>query len=1199
MSATPLRFGAFEIDPANFQLRRSGRPLRLERIPLEVLVMLVARPGQLVRREEIADGVWGKDVVLDIDNAVNTAIRKVRQALRDDAEHPRYIETVPAKGYRFIGIVSSLAASEEAGGAESGAAPAVVAAAAPEPDTHEDLSGGPEPSRRDPEGERKRVTILVADLGESMERMEDRDPEAVLKLLDPVLDLMTEAIRRYEGTVTQASGNGVTALFGAPLAQEDHAVRACYAALWMQEAMKRLGARAGPPEGSSVAVRIGLNSGEVVVGTMGANGHRQYTAVGGAARLAERTGQRAAPGAILITAETLRLTEGYVLAEPRGVVTAKGLGEGVEVYEVKERGAVRSRLEVAATRGFSQFVGRDAELGQLHRALEQAARGHGQVVAIVGEPGVGKSRLVFELRRSRSLDGWLVLEGRPASYGRAASYLPVIDLLRSYFGIGDRDTHGDIRDKVAEKILAVDRGLESTLPALLALLDVRVEDPVWRGLDPAQRRQRTLDAVKRLLLGEAQAQPLVVVFEDLHWIDAETQAFLDGLVEAMPAARLMLLVDYRPEYRHGWGSKTYYAQIRLDPLAPESGEALLAALLGPDPSLAPLKRLLLERTERNPFFLEESVRSLVETGVLHGERGAHWLAEPVDAVRVPGTVETTLAWRIDRLQAEDKRLLETAAVIGKDVPVALLRAIADLSEEALGHGLGRLQAAEFLYESGRYPDIEYTFKHALTHEVAYGCLLQDRRRALHARIVAAIETLHRDRLDGEIERLAHHAQRGELQEKAVDYLRRAGLRAAARSARPDARVWFEQALGVLETLPESRSTLEKGFEIRLELRPVLLLLGELRRLRERLREAEAIAERLDDDWRRGRVSAVLASAHSHLDELDEALAIGARALEIAGRLGDLKLRIQTTSYLAQAHLFRGDYERAVELATENLAGPPADWVSELYGNAPTSVLDRNVLVHSLTHLGRFAQAERHEAEGIRLIRTTQHAYAVGEVYHAAGWLRLYTGDWATARSRFDRAAGEFRIGNTAIMLPSAVAASAWVLAQVGETCEALDRLREGEQLLDRQARVGAVGFQGEVYHALGCAGLLLGRLDEARAFGNRALEQSSSRRGWAAYSLQLLGDVATHPEAFDAEEGEAYYRQSLALAEPRAMRPLIAHCHLGLGKLFRRTGQRELFRQHLATATAMFREMDMAFWLEQADAAMKELPAPGRPRTNQ
>ena len=406
---------------------------------------------------------------------------------------------------------------------------------------------------------------------------------------------------------------------------------------------------------------------------------------------------------------------------------------------------------------------------------------------------------------------------------------------------------------MAGTLLTLDRALEPTLPALLALLDVPVDDAAWQTLDPGQRRQRTLDAVKRLLLREARQQPLLVIFEDLHWIDGETQALLDGLVDSLVSARLLLLVDYRPEYQHAWGSKTFYSQMRLDALPIESTGELLDALLGDDPGLAPLKQLLVKRG--NPFFLEETVRTLAETKALAGEPGRYRLTQPVQTIQVPPTVQVMLAARIDRLAPEDKRLLQVASVVGKNVPLALLQAIADLPDEALHRGLDHLQIAEFLYETGLYPDLEYSFKHALTHEVTYGGLLQERRRELHARIVNAIEKLHRDRLAEHTERLAHHALQGELQEKAVHYLRQAGRKAAARSAIPDARSWFEQALGVLAALPESPSTLEQGFEIRIELRTVVTNLGEIRRALEPLREAEALAERLNDDGRRGRVSA--------------------------------------------------------------------------------------------------------------------------------------------------------------------------------------------------------------------------------------------------------------------------------------------------------------------------------------------------------
>jgi tetratricopeptide (TPR) repeat protein len=932
----------------------------------------------------------------------------------------------------------------------------------------------------------------------------------------------------------------------------------------------------------NVQIRVGLNSGEVVVRAIGSDLRMDYTAVGQTTHLAARMEQLAKPGTILLTPSTLGLAEGFVTVKPLGPVPVKGLAAAVEVYEVTGVGPARTRLQAAARRGLTRFVGRDAELEQLRRAQQLAGDGHGQVAAIVGEAGVGKSRLVYEFTHSHRMQGWLVLEGAAVSYGKATSYLPVIDLLKGYFKIQDRDDLREVREKVTGKLLTLDRTLEPTLPALLALFEVPVDDAAWRALDPFQRRQHTLDAVKRALLREAREQPLLLIVEDLHWTDGETQAVLDTLVDSLGAARLLVLVNYRPEYQHAWGSKTSYSQLRLDALPAESAAELLNALLGEEAELAPLKQLLVKRG--NPFFLEETVRTLVETKALAGERGRYRLTQPVQTIQVPPTVQAMLAARIDRLAPEDKRLLQVASVVGKDVPFPLLQGIADLPDEALRRGLDHLQAAEFLYETGLYPDLEYSFTHALTHDVTYGGLLQDRRRELHARIVGAIETLHRERLGEHIERLADHALRGELREKAVHYLRQAGLKADARSAPREALACFEQALGVLEALPESVSTVEQGFDIRLELRPVLSILGEGRRMLERLREAEALAERLNDDRRRGWVCAFLTNIHNNLGELDEALVTGTRALEIAGRLADLRLRLVTTSYLEQAHYLRGEYERVIGLAPDNLAALPADWVHEYFVgvSTPTSVFDRSWLAVSLAHLGRFAEAAEYAAEAVRLAETTNRAFSVGVAYRAAVTLRLLKGDWAMARSLLEHGIAVARAGHVVFNLPGAVASSAWALAQLDEASEALNRLGEGEQLLDHQATRGIVDHHGWSYHSLGRACLRLGRLAEAQRLGERALQSSPHQPGYAAHAHHLLGDIATDPDRFDVESGEAHYRKALALAEPRGMRPLVAHCHLGLSKLYRLTDKREQAQEHVTTAVTMYREMDMQYWLEQA-----------------
>ena len=1032
------------------------------------------------------------------------------------------------------------------------------------------------------EGERKQVTVLFADLKGSMELLAERDPEEARNLLAPVLEHMMEAVHHYEGTVNQVAGDGIMALFGAPLTHEDHAVRACYAALRMQDRVKRHAEDVFHAHGVNLLIRVGLNSGEVVVAAIGSDLRMGYTAIGRTTHLAARMEQLASPGSILLAPSTLELAEGFVTVKSLGAVPVKGLTDPQEVHELTGVGPARTRFQAAARRGLTRFVGRDAELEQLRRAQQLARGGHGQVAALIAEAGVGKSRLVYELTHSQSLEGWLVLEAAAVSYGKAMSYLPIVSLLRSYFEIRDEESLQAIGDKVAAKLLALDHALEPMRPALLALLDAPVSDAAWQTLDPAERQQRMLDAMRHLLLREARKQPLLLIVEDLHWIDGETQALLDGLVESVGSVHILLLATYRPEYQHGWASKTYYSQMPLDALPADGARKLLNALLGDDPALAPLKQLLVKRG--NPFFLEETVRTLVETKALEGPLGHHRLTRPVDAVQVPATVQVMLAARIDRLSSEDKRLLQVAAVVGKSVPFSLLRAVAELTDEALRSALDSLQAAEFIYETGLFPDLEYSFKHALTQDVAYGGLLQERRRELHARIVNAIETLHHDRVGEHIDLLAHHALRGELREKAVSYLFQAGLKAGRHSALRTAAGWYDQALLVLEALPDSRHKLEQSFDILRHLRSALTNLGETRKALQRLREAEPLAEKLNDESRRGLVCTGMCVMNCYHGELDHALANGARALAIAEQIGDASLRSLAVNDLIQVHWNRGEYERVVELAT----GSPAEMPREaLYlAHSPGPIWGQCNLVRSLAELGRFAEAARHADEVLRLAEPIRGTHTVGMAHLSAGLRLLAKGDWLEARPLIERGLAEYRKGNIFISLPHAIASSALMLAHIGEASEALSRLREGEKFLDRMTARGTIDQSGMDYQWLGRAALLLGDLDGARRLADSSLKNSPLHPGYAAHALHLLGDIATHTDSFDAE---TYYRKAFEVAERLGVRPLLAHCHLGLSKLYQRTSRQKQAREHVTTATAMYREMDMSFYLQQAKAVTRKL----------
>ena len=757
------------------------------------------------------------------------------------------------------------------------------------------------------------MTVLFADLKGNTELIRDLDPEAGQALLDTALQRMMDAVHRFEGTVNDVAGDGIMAMFGAPIAHEDHALRACYAALAMQAAMRRYAEEVRRTQGLEVLLRVGLNSGGVLVRTIGNDLYMNYSGVGLTTNLAARMEQLAPPGTIRLTAATLRLVEGAVRVHALGPIPVKGLAEPLDVFELVGATPVHRRLQAAVARGLTHFVGRDQELAALTQALAQAGQGQGQLVALLGEAGVGKSRLVYEFIHGHTTQGWRVLESASVSYGRATPYFPVIDLLKRYADVEDTDDARTIRAKVMGQVLTLDETLQDTVPALLALLDALPDDSPFHQLDPAQRRQRTLTALKRVLLRESQVQPLLLVFEDLHWIDSETQALLDSLVESLPTARILLLVNYRPEYQHGWGSKTYYTQLRVDPLPLASADEFLQALLGDDPSLALLKQLLIARTEGNPFFLEESVRTLVETGVLVGASGAYRLARPLKELQVPATVQAVLAARIDRLPPEDKRLLQTAAVIGTEVSLPLLHAIAETPDEALYSSLAHLQAAEFLYETSLFPEHAYTFKHALTHEVAYGSLLHERRRTLHARIVEALEALAGDRLDDQVERLAHHALRGEVWQKAVAYCRQAGDKAQARSAYREAVMYFEQVLVALEHLPASRVVTEQAIDIRLGFRPALAALGEAPgRMLDHLRRAETLAQTLGDPLRLGWVYATMSNNFWLASDAERAIVSGQRALALAEPLGHVGLQARAHLTLGQVYYDAGDYPRAVE-----------------------------------------------------------------------------------------------------------------------------------------------------------------------------------------------------------------------------------------------------------------------------------------------
>ena len=988
------------------------------------------------------------------------------------------------------------------------------------------------------------------------------------------LELLSEKARSFGGRVQELGPREIVAAFGLEPV-EDAPNRAALAAMAIQKA----GARALALDSAGPGVKLAVHVARLMVGRLG--GHPQIEL--------DDMSDAATTLNVLIAAgeaDTIVVSEAAIPFLERRFEFVRGdrpAGAAPGPYRLTRREPTGFGL---GGRALSRFVGRDQELQILGNRLTQVEQGHGQVVGVLGEPGVGKSRLVYEFTRLARVRPWRTLASRAVSYGTTTPYLPIVDLLKHYFQIEDGEAPIRIRERVTEKVLGLDGALEPHVPALVALLDVTLKDHQWQSLEPLHRRERTLDAIKRLLIRESHVQPLCLVLEDLHWIDTETQAALDRLIESLPTARILLLVTYRPEYQSGWGSKTYSTQLRLDPLDPERTEELLTMLVGENADLSPLKRLLIERTEGNPFFLEESVRALVETKALVGERAAYMLATSVDAIHAPATVQAVLGARMDQLPTDERALLQIAAVIGTEVPFALLQAIAEMPEDQLRRSLEHLQAAEFLYERSLFPDLEYTFKHALTHDVAYGCLPQARRRALHARIVEAIERLDADRLVEHVEVLAHHSFRGEIWERAFLYLRQAGMKAARRSANREAVTHFEQALVALKHLPEGRDRVEQAIDVRFELRRAFLALGEYPRMLGHLRDAEVLAQALGDRRRLAWALVYLAGCHHWMGDTSDQLDCEQRALTLADELMDCDLQAVGPAGLARTQYALGDYRRARALFGEAVLRLGGDVSFARFRPAALpGVFARSGLARCLAQLGQFGDGIVDGEEAVRIAEKADQPFSLVIACLGLGSLHLLKGDLPQAIPVLERAVGFCRRWTIPAWFPTAASSLGYAYVLSG-------RLGDGEPLLrdaiDQAARM-RIGYDDAPTLAWLSEALLLdGRPHEAVSLAQRELDRSRQRghRGHEAYGLRILAEVAAHLDPPDVETAKGYYDQALTLATELGMRPLVARCHLGLGKLYRRTGEQGQAQEHLTTAASMYREMDMRYWLEKAEAEM-------------
>ena len=1030
--------------------------------------------------------------------------------------------------------------------------------------------------------ERRQMTVMFCDLTGSTGLSARLDPEDMRDLIAEYRKCVTDAVVRFDGFIARYLGDGVLVYFGFPHAHEDDAERAVRAGLAAVATVDGLKARAGV----QLRAHVGIATGLVVVGEqIDANGIQERDAVGETPNLASRLQAVAAPGEVVIAASTLRMVGRMFDCRALGAIEVKGLPRPIEAWQVRGERTGVSRFEALHATAMTPLVGRQEEIELLHRRWHQAKLGEGRVVLLAGEPGIGKSRIAESLS--------VKLEGEPhvrlryfcsPHHAQSALY-PFIEQLERAAGFDPGSDAGAKLDKLEALLNPTARNLPQDLSLIAELLAVPMNGRYSVvEVSSQQKREMTLAALLEQLDCIAAQTPVLIVFEDAHWIDPTSLDLLDRTVARVADLPVLLIITFRPEFQPTWVGQPHVTMLPLSRLSRRDGAGIIAEVTKGKALPDEVTEHILARTDGVPLFIEELTSTLLESGLMRETPDRYVLDGPLPPRAIPATLQASLVARLDRL-VSGKDLAQIGAAIGREFSHELIAAVASLTPVDLDAALKRLTESGLISRRGTVPDATYSFKHALVQDAAYATLLKSRRQQLHASIGNVLVERFPKLAESLPEVVAHHFTEAGLATEAIDYWRKAGQKANARSANREALKSFAQALRILQALPESHCTMEQAFEIRLELRQALMQLGEGRTGLEHLRAAKALADRLDDDRLRGQVYAFMTMSHSLLGELDEALVTGTRALEIARHLGDLRLRIHATGYLHIVHYYRGEYEKAVALCNDNLATPDQDWDS--FGlAAPPAVWDRVSLVMSLAQLGRFVEAAEYETEAIRLAEPTQHAHTVALAHSAAATLQILKGEWAKARSLIEHGIAVIRKANVDLHLPRAICSSAWILAQIGEVSEALDRVQEGEQLVERLAARGLAGYRAWNYQSLGRACLILGCLDDALRLADRALESSQRQPGFTAHVLHLLGDIASHPDRFDAEGGEAHYLQALALAKPLGMRPLVAHCHLGLGKLYWRAGKREQASERLTTARTMYRDMGMDFWLEAAGIGM-------------
>ena len=1070
------------------------------------------------------------------------------------------------------------------------AAPAATAArfGSPEAYTPRHLAEKILTSKGAIEGERKIVTVMFCDVSGFTAMSEKLDPEDVHAIMDRAFDVILNAVHAYEGTVNQFLGDGVMALFGAPIAHEDHAQRALSAALTIQDGLKPLAEEVKRAHGVEFRMRMGINTGPVVVGAIGQDLRMDYTAVGDTTNLAARLLALAEPGQIVTGRRTQNLRDRFFVFEDLGEFQVKGKSEPVRAYAVSKELSGRTRLEASKERDLTPLAGRDRELKTLIDIHRRAIDRQGAIALLKGDPGVGKSRLLYEFLSRLETEPIQVLEATCASYGRSMAYRPIVDLLRRGLGLFEGVAADEIRSRVAKQHQFLGLGGDERDILVAHFLGVSAPQDFLNRLTGPQLKDKTFAAVRDLLLGMSELEPLVLIVENMHWVDTASDEFLARLATSLPGRRVLLVLTTRPGYTAPWLAPPLAQVVTLEGLGAGDVRGMVHTLLAVETVSEDLFNFLAERSEGNPLYVEEILRQLQETDGLSLQNGEARLSRA--DVTVPATIHDIIAARVDRLAEGLKQTLQGAAVVGRRFGVSLVSRVLELSPHEVDEHLRELHHLDFVFPSAEHPEPMYSFKHALTQDVVYAGVLERRRRTYHTAAGTGLEELFAGGINDVVELVAYHFRRGQVWEKAATYFRRAAVKAQARSAHREAMASLEEALESLRHLRQTPETREQEIDVRIDLRGSLYPLGEFDKMLGYLREAETMANAISDSRRLGWVSIHTAEYFRQTGRFGESRALAEQALAQGQKLDDLPLTVHANHYLGLTCHALGDYRRASEALWNVARSPQPDWRSLAFGGTVTGswaayqAVNFAWLARCLAERGEFEEGMRAGRQAVALAESP-YSEAVASI--GLGYISLVRGDLDTAIPVLERACGITREANFTLLHPQAVRFLGGAYLLNGRIAEGLALIRsaadavESKRLLMQHAAVLTL---------LGEACLLADRVDEAFTVAQGALELARERgqRGDAATALHVLGESASRSPR-DLDKAQLDYQAAIALAGELEMRPLLARSHLGIGRLYAGAGDRDRAEDHLLAATRLLITMDMRPWLQQAVSVAGEL----------